>query len=425
MYGPGAAGYNELYYNTAIGLMAGDPQVKIGGPADSGGNSPYSIPSLIDFAKAHTDIKLDFISYHRYGQDSPAEDVATRATSSTSRTTLYDDDRRQGLHRRAHQRRVGLRATIPSCRATPRRPPASSPSRSTSSAPTRRRALPTMYGYWTLSDIYEEMNTGSATAYREGNYGLLLKGDPNIPASFDVAKPAFNAFRLLHMMTDTIVPVTGGHRRPRPTTASARSPRSPATATRSRSSSTTTSTLRHRHLGGDVAGIDAGVAGRRQPAVHADARAPLRRRPHALELAHGVGRDGQAADAERRPVERRCVTPPSSATTRPPASGGNSWSRDVPAEHLQRVADRIAPVVRQHSDAVSGQPPLLAALLAALPARAAASPTAARRAMPPRRRRRRRCDGGGPARRLAPPPGWRRRPNCPGRSPTRHDGDDD
>ena len=67
-----------------------------------------------------------------------------------------------------------------------------------------------MYGYWTLSDIYEEMNTGTATAYREGNYGLLLKGDPNIPASFDVAKPAFNAFRLLHMMTDTIVPVSGG-----------------------------------------------------------------------------------------------------------------------------------------------------------------------------------------------------------------------
>ena len=70
--------------------------------------------------------------------------------------------------------------------------------------------VPDMYGYWTLSDIYEEMNTGPALAYREGNYGLLMKGDPNIPASFDLAKPAFNAFRLLHMMTDQTVPVTGG-----------------------------------------------------------------------------------------------------------------------------------------------------------------------------------------------------------------------
>ena len=54
MYGPGAGGYNELYYNTALGLMQGDPLVKIGGPADSGGNSLNAIPSLIDFAKAHS-----------------------------------------------------------------------------------------------------------------------------------------------------------------------------------------------------------------------------------------------------------------------------------------------------------------------------------------------------------------------------------
>jgi hypothetical protein len=67
-----------------------------------------------------------------------------------------------------------------------------------------------MYGYWTLSDIYEEINTGASRAYREGNYGLLLKGDDAVPASYDLAKPAFNAFRLLHLMTDTTVPVSGG-----------------------------------------------------------------------------------------------------------------------------------------------------------------------------------------------------------------------
>ena len=46
---------------------------------------------------------------------------------------------------------------------------------------------------------------GSDTTYRGGgmgNFGLLLKGDPQIAESFDVAKPTFNAFRLLHMMTD-------------------------------------------------------------------------------------------------------------------------------------------------------------------------------------------------------------------------------
>jgi len=69
MYGPMAAGYNELYLNTAQGLLAGDPMIKVGGPADSGGDSPYSIPSLIDFTKQQN-VKLDFISYHHYGLDS-------------------------------------------------------------------------------------------------------------------------------------------------------------------------------------------------------------------------------------------------------------------------------------------------------------------------------------------------------------------
>jgi beta-xylosidase len=69
---------------------------------------------------------------------------------------------------------------------------------------------PAGYGYWAVSDLYEEIYTGTATAFRQGNYGLLLKGDPQIPESFDIAKPSFNAFRLLHMMGDQQLSVTGG-----------------------------------------------------------------------------------------------------------------------------------------------------------------------------------------------------------------------
>src|SRR4029079_5499859 len=69
---------------------------------------------------------------------------------------------------------------------------------------------PSAYGYWAVSDLYEEINTGSGTAFREGNYGLMLKGDPKIPESFDVAKPSFNVYRLWHMMGDQQLRVTGG-----------------------------------------------------------------------------------------------------------------------------------------------------------------------------------------------------------------------
>ena len=39
---------------------------------------------------------------------------------------------------------------------------------------------------------------------------MLLKGDPAITESFDVPKPAFNAFRVLHLMGANQLPVTGG-----------------------------------------------------------------------------------------------------------------------------------------------------------------------------------------------------------------------
>jgi xylan 1,4-beta-xylosidase len=206
MYGPGIAGYNELYLNTAQGLLKGDPMIKVGGPADSGGDSPYSIPSLIDFAKTNS-VKLDFISYHHYGKDSGADadaggflgyknmlfgviankgftgEIINDEWGSTYEAALSRDTEVSASFIAKAIHFIGTDTTTP---------------------------MPAMYGYWTLSDVYEEINTGAAKAYREGNYGLLLKGDDTIPVSYDLAKPAFNAFRLLHMMTDTTVPVTGG-----------------------------------------------------------------------------------------------------------------------------------------------------------------------------------------------------------------------
>jgi hypothetical protein len=71
-----------------------------------------------------------------------------------------------------------------------------------------------MYGFWCISDIYEEFNawqTGHVTAFDiPGNFGILLRGDPLINDSYDVAKPAFNAFKMLHQMGDIQISDTGG-----------------------------------------------------------------------------------------------------------------------------------------------------------------------------------------------------------------------
>ena len=265
-----------------------------------------------------------------------------------------------------------------------------------------------MYGYWTLSDIYEEMNTGTATAYREGNYGLLLKGDPNIPASFDVAKPAFNAFRLLHMMTDTIVPVSGG-------IASATDNGVGAVATLA-SDGNSIQILVYNHINSfDIATWEAksqestlvSLAVSNLPFTPTRVR-HYRRRPHALELAHDVGRHGQAADAERRPVEHAARRVRALLLRGP---GQRRYVvRDVSAEHLQRVSDRTVAVVRQKKRRF-WTAAVLATLLAALPARAQVADAGAP-AMPSRRRR---ADAAAPADAGAPAPVTK----APNRRPSR------
>jgi xylan 1,4-beta-xylosidase len=210
MYSLGDAGYNQLYSYTVKGLLAGDAQVKVGGPAGSAGESPYMVASLISYARSNG-LKLDFVSWHRYANDGAATGAgyadtnsmltffetmgSTVASSNFTGLNINDEwgSSYDGNVVRDNEASASFIAKTVHLVGTD-----------------SKYAPPFMFGWWTLSDLYEEFNSGSNTAYREGNYGLLLKGDASIPASFDVAKPAFNAFRLLHMMGDVRVTTTGG-----------------------------------------------------------------------------------------------------------------------------------------------------------------------------------------------------------------------
>ncbi len=213
MYSLGDAGYTDLYARTVEGLLAGDPGVKVGGPAGSAPESPSLVPALIAASKANH-VKLDFITYHRYGNDKEegADDKEERADANgmlafheTMARILGANDftgevlndefgpsSRADISRDTEVAASFIAKTIHLIGTDPAAPP------------------PVAYGYWAISDLYEEFDTGGALAYREGNYGLLLKGDPRFPESFDVAKPAFNAFRLLHGMGARQLPVRGG-----------------------------------------------------------------------------------------------------------------------------------------------------------------------------------------------------------------------
>ena len=203
----GSGGYQELYKYTVQGLKAGDANVRVGGPAESSTGSGQAIYNLLSYVSANG-LPIDFVTYHCYASDANTgiananamNDCHTRLANVAITsgftgdvfTTEWGPDSSTGVARDTEVTSSFIAKTIHLVA-------------SNTSVP-----LPVGYGYWTISDIYEEINTGTNTAYREGNYGLLLKGDPNIPESWDVAKPAFNAFRLLHWLGDVHIEATGG-----------------------------------------------------------------------------------------------------------------------------------------------------------------------------------------------------------------------
>jgi len=212
MYGPGDGGYWDLYKNTVTGLLQADPGVRVGGPAGSAGESPSMIRMLIT-GSLNSGTKLDFLTYHRYGDDNnlPVADTADAIAFHASLVDIVNTTTTKGMKFTGEllNNEFG-----PSWMGDISRDNEIAASyivkmiHRLGTDPTV--AAPSAYAYWAVSDLYEENYTGTNSAFRPGNWGLMLKGDPQIPESFDVAKPSFNAFRLLHMMGDQQLAVTGG-----------------------------------------------------------------------------------------------------------------------------------------------------------------------------------------------------------------------
>jgi xylan 1,4-beta-xylosidase len=206
----GLTAYLTLYDNTVQAIIAADPNVRVGGPAQSGPSSLGSISTLVNHCKTNN-VKLDFVSWHRYANDNGYSGSLCNANSINDfAKAIADQIKTLGF--------TGLNICDewgPTYNTDRQRDDETSASFAAKtihllSSNGTTYPPPYMFGFWTISDIYEEMNVGTQTAFREGNYGMLLKGAAGITQSYDVAKPIFNAFKLLHKLNAYTLTCTGG-----------------------------------------------------------------------------------------------------------------------------------------------------------------------------------------------------------------------
>jgi xylan 1,4-beta-xylosidase len=217
------ATYLKMYDYAAEGVRLADSLCRIGGPSISG-CSPRWLDDFFDHCINGTNAatgtkgtKLDFITYHHYATDPQYLDIRSQGSRPMTQNEYH-----KAMVDIANKYNFEGEIINTEWASTAAQVEYHSDNESAGSFAAKTIHLlnsngpeyppPAAYSFWCLSDLYEENNAwqnGVRHTY-EGNYGMLLRGDKDIPVSWDLAKPMFNVFRLLHKMGDSTIACTGG-----------------------------------------------------------------------------------------------------------------------------------------------------------------------------------------------------------------------
>jgi len=211
MYGGGGGdnGYLRLYDSTAVAIKATDSLVSLGGPAENGGASQSFIPTLIQHCKTGNK-KLDFVTYHCYANDGAGTCIAT--VSSSYHQEIVTAVKNNNFTGKILCSEMGPTYTQGS-QCLDNEQGASYIAKAIhliNSNDTLAYPPPYVFSWWAVSDLYEETNNTSASPAFSGCYGLMCRGVPGITQSYDIRKPSFNAYMLLHRLNGIKISCTGG-----------------------------------------------------------------------------------------------------------------------------------------------------------------------------------------------------------------------
>jgi len=194
---PAESSYYQLYDETAKTLKSVSPRIRVGGPATAQA-------AWVDKFIAHTaaqNVPVDFVSTHVYGNDKSEDVFGTHEeiprTQMVCRAVKKVHDQIQASAKPAlpliwsefnasYMNETDITDSIymgPWMAGTIR----------------DCNGLVDMMSYWTFSDVFEEQGVVKKPFY--GGYGLI--------AAYDLPKPAFNAFKMFHMLGDAKISATG------------------------------------------------------------------------------------------------------------------------------------------------------------------------------------------------------------------------
>lgn len=191
------ADYFKLYSVTSKAIKGVDSLLRVGGPATA---KNEWIESFLNFCDKNK-LAVDFISTHHYPTDAfgkPGDDTITQLAQS-KRSVLQA----QARETRSQAGKLPVYYTEWNTSSNPHDPLHDEPYAAAFIVKTIMEASGLMDGYsfWTFSDIFEENYFPSQAFY--GGFGLL--------SLYNVPKPSYRAFQLLHSLGTESLPVEGEH----------------------------------------------------------------------------------------------------------------------------------------------------------------------------------------------------------------------
>lgn len=191
------AAYFALYAATAQALKEVDADLRVGGPATA---MNAWVPEFLSYCRDH-DVPVDFVSTHYYPTDALGKEGM-----NTLEELAYS---RRGVMREKAEETRRAAGDLPvyytewSSSSDSHDPLHDRPYAAAFAAKTilDNVGLVEGYSWWTFSDIFAENYMESEPYY--GGFGLL-----NL---YNIPKPTYRAFGLLHDLGDTLFPVQGTH----------------------------------------------------------------------------------------------------------------------------------------------------------------------------------------------------------------------